>query len=231
MYRQNPSAPRRMMSLAVPCMCTILPSGPAQSIDQSSTIWAVSPPTNTWSTFAFSGRRSLISCSSMAVNSARSVMVRPSFATNTASGAYKAIIASIFPELNRLSRDGITPSASVGRGKLSDIRGLLFVLVELPCGDDAHCGSYDRNAGRTFPMADTYRFHNDGEWRDASRQYIRKSRQVARAVAASRRAASGNNDRPSTLWREVISLASCRARCRLSRVVATTLLSKVAEIV
>src|SRR5262249_32205379 len=57
----------------------------------------------------------------MAVNSARSVMVRPSFATNTASGAYKAIIASIFPELNRLSRDGITPSASVGRGKLSDI--------------------------------------------------------------------------------------------------------------
>src|SRR5262249_19711386 len=77
---------------------------------------------NTWRTLAFSGRPSLISCSSIAVNSARSVMVRPSFATNTASGAYKAIIASIFPELNRLSRDGITPSASVGRGKLSDIR-------------------------------------------------------------------------------------------------------------
>src|SRR5262249_3392290 len=131
MYRQNPSAPRRMMSLAVPCMCTILPSGPVPSIDQSSTIWAVSPPTNTWRTFAFSGRPSLMSCSSMAVNSARSVMVRPSFATNTASGAYKAIIASIFPELNRLSRDGITPSGSVGSGKLSDIRGLLFVLVEI----------------------------------------------------------------------------------------------------
>jgi hypothetical protein len=97
----------------------------------STTIWAVSPPTNTSRTFAFSGRPSLISCSSMAVNSARSVMVRPSFATNTASGAYKAIIASIFPELNRLSRDGITPSGSVGSGKLSDIRGLLFVLVEM----------------------------------------------------------------------------------------------------
>src|SRR6516225_8316098 len=37
--------------------------------------------------------------------------------------------------------------------------------------------------------------------------------------------------RLSTLWREVISLASCRAPCRLSRVVATTLLSEVAEIV
>src|SRR5438034_3520670 len=136
MYRQNPSAPRRMMSLAVPCMCTTLPSGPVPSIDQSTTIWAVSPPTNTWRTFAFSGRLSLISCSSMAVNSARSVMVRPSFATNTASGAYKAIIASIFPELNRLSRDGIKPSVSVGSGKLWDISGLLFVLVELRCGDD-----------------------------------------------------------------------------------------------
>jgi hypothetical protein len=65
-------------------------------------------------------------------------MVRPSFATNTASGAYKAIIASIFPELNRFSRDGIRPSGSVGSGNLSDIRGLLFVLVELRCGDDTH---------------------------------------------------------------------------------------------
>src|SRR5262249_5171357 len=131
MYRQNPSAPRRMMSLAVPCMCTILPSGPVPSIDQSSTIWAVSPPTNTWRTFAFSGRPSLISCSSMAVNSARSVMGRPSFATNTASRADKAILSSIFSPVNRLGRDGLTPSGSVGSGNFSDIRDLLFVLVRL----------------------------------------------------------------------------------------------------
>src|SRR5262245_66427371 len=36
---------------------------------------------------------------------------------------------------------------------------------------------------------------------------IRKSKQVAQAATASRRAASGNNDRLSTPWREVISLA------------------------
>jgi hypothetical protein len=36
---------------------------------------------------------------------------------------------------------------------------------------------------------------------------IRKSRQVAQAATASRRAATGNNDRLSILWREVISLA------------------------
>src|SRR5262249_54012289 len=153
MYRQKPSAPRRMMSLAVPCMCTILPSGPVPSIDQSSTIWAVSPPTNTWRTFAFSGRPSLISRASMAVNSARSVMVRPSFATNTASGAYKAIIASIFPELNRLSRDGITPSGSVGSGKLSDIRDLLFGVVEPRCGDDAHGSAWRQLQSDRHPLS------------------------------------------------------------------------------
>src|SRR6516164_10346947 len=87
----------------------------------------------------------------------------------------------------------------------------------------------DGSAGRTFPIADAYSFHGDGEWRGASPQSIRKSRRVAQA--ASCRAASGNNDRLSILWREVISLASCRAPRRLSRVVTTTLLSEVAEIV
>jgi hypothetical protein len=57
---------------------------------------------------------------------------------NTASGAYKAIIASTFPELNRSRSDGITPSGSVGSGKDSDIRDLLLVLVELRHGDDTH---------------------------------------------------------------------------------------------
>src|SRR5262245_9152496 len=65
-------------------------------------------------------------------------MVRPSFAMKTASGAYKAIIASTFPELNRSISDGITPSGSVGSGKDSDIRDLLFGVVEPRCGDDAH---------------------------------------------------------------------------------------------
>jgi hypothetical protein len=51
-------------------------------------------------------------------------MVRPSFAMNTASGAYKAIIVLTLPELNRSTSDGITP------GKDSDISDLLFVLVE-----------------------------------------------------------------------------------------------------
>src|SRR6201987_4773696 len=138
MYRQNPSAPRRTTSLAGPPRRTSLPSGPLPSIDQSTTIWAVSSPTNTWRTLAFSGRPKLISRWNWAAISLRSVMVRPSFATTTASGAYKAIIASIFPELNRLISDGITPSGSVGSGKDFDIRDLLFGVVERRCGDDTH---------------------------------------------------------------------------------------------
>src|SRR5262245_65367034 len=63
-------------------------------------------------------------------------MVRPSFAMNTDSGACKAIIALTLPELNRSTSDGITPSGSVGSGNDSDIRGLLFVLVELRCCGD-----------------------------------------------------------------------------------------------
>src|SRR5215831_4345753 len=122
MYRQNPSAPRRTISLAEPPRCTGSPSGPLPSIDQSTTIWAVSPPTNTWRTLAFSGRPRLISRWNWAAISVRSVMVRPSFAMTTASGAYKAIIASTFPELNRSISDGITPSGSVGSGKDFDIR-------------------------------------------------------------------------------------------------------------
>src|SRR5690242_18512249 len=75
--------------------------------------------------------------------------------------------------------------------------------------DDRHVAAViDRSAGRTFPMTDAYSFHIDGEWRDASPQSIRKSSRVAQAATASRCAASGNNDRLSTLWREVISLAS-----------------------
>src|SRR5215470_7366532 len=136
MYRQNPSAPRRTISLAEPPRCTGSPSGPLPSIDQSTTIWAVSSPTNTWRTLAFSGRPRRISCWNWAAISVRSVMVRPSFVMNTASGAYKAIIASIFPELNRSSSDGITPSGFVGSGKDADIRDLLFGVVEPPCGDD-----------------------------------------------------------------------------------------------
>src|SRR5262249_49080288 len=72
----------------------------------------------------FNGRPRLISCWNWAAISVRSVMVRPSFVMNTASGAYRAIIASIFPELNRSSSDGITPSGFVGSGKDSDIRDL-----------------------------------------------------------------------------------------------------------
>src|SRR6516165_586880 len=136
MYRQNPSAPRRTISLAEPPRCTGSPSGPLPSIDQSTTIWAVSSPTNTWRSLAFNGRPRLISCWNWAAISVRSVMVRPSFVMNTASGAYKAIIASIFPELNRSSSDGITPSGFVGSGKDSDIRNLLFGVVEPQCGDD-----------------------------------------------------------------------------------------------
>src|SRR5262252_9718059 len=140
MYRQNPSAPRRTISLAEPPRCTGSPLVPLPSIDQSTTIWAVSSPTNTWRTLAFSGRPRLISCWNWAAISVRSVMVRPSFVMNTASGAYKAIIASIFPELNRLSSDGITPSGFVGSGKDSDIRDLLFGVVGPPCGDDTRFG-------------------------------------------------------------------------------------------
>src|SRR5215469_12157871 len=138
MYRQNPSAPRRTISLAEPPRCTGSPSGPLPSIDQSTTIWAVSSPTNTWRTLAFNGRPRLISRWNWAAISLRSVMVRPFFAMNTASVAYKSIIASTFPELNRSRSDGITPSGSVGSGKDSDIRDLLLVLVELRHGDDTH---------------------------------------------------------------------------------------------
>src|SRR5262249_9272179 len=64
-------------------------------------------------------------------------MVRPSFAMNTASGAYKLIIAPTLPELNRSSSAATMPSGSVGSELDSDIKGLLFVLVELRCGDFA----------------------------------------------------------------------------------------------
>jgi hypothetical protein len=90
------------------------------------------------------------------------VMVRPSFATNTASGAYKAIIASIFPELNRLRRDGITPSGSVGSGKLSEIRGLLFSAGRYS-ERFANVAVIERSAGRIFPIAGAYRFHSGRE--------------------------------------------------------------------
>src|SRR6516165_11833096 len=138
MYRQSPSAPRRTISLAEPPRCTCSPSGPVPSIDQSSTIWAISPATNTWRALAFSGRPRLISRSNRAAISVRSVMVRPSFAITTASGSYKPIIALTLPELNRSSSDATMPSGSVGSEYDSDIRGLLFVLVELRCGDDTH---------------------------------------------------------------------------------------------
>src|SRR3954471_4799830 len=98
-------------------------------MDQSTTIWAVSSPTNTWRTLAFSGRPRLISRWNWAAISVRSAMVRPSFAMNTASGAYKAIIASTFPELNRSISDGITPSGFIGSGKDFDMRNLLFGLL------------------------------------------------------------------------------------------------------
>src|SRR5215472_7264710 len=156
MYRQNPSAPRRTISLAEPPRCTGSPLGPLPSIDQSTTIWAVSSLTKTWRTLAFSGRPKLISRWNWAAISVRSVMVRPSFAMTTASGAYKAIIASTFPELNRSISDGITPSGSVGSGKNLDIRDLLFGIVEPRCCDDTHDLAWasvaiDRSAGRNFP--------------------------------------------------------------------------------
>jgi hypothetical protein len=43
-----------------------------------------------------------------------SVMARPSFAMNTASGVYKLIIAATLPELNRSSSVATMPSGSVG---------------------------------------------------------------------------------------------------------------------
>src|SRR6516164_4703522 len=114
MYRQSPSAPRRRISLAEPPRCTCLPSGPVPSIDQSSTIWAISPATNTWRALASSGRPSLRSRSSSAAISVCSVMVRPSFAMNTASGAYRPIIALTLPELNRSRSVATMPSGLVG---------------------------------------------------------------------------------------------------------------------
>src|SRR5215470_11306081 len=112
-YRQRPSAPRRATSLAVPSTCTCLPSGPVPSIDQSTTIWAISPFTNTWRALASSGRPRLRSRSSSAAISARSVTVRPSSAMTTAP-SYKVSIALNLPELNRSISDGMTPSGSVG---------------------------------------------------------------------------------------------------------------------
>src|SRR3954470_3107049 len=135
-------------------------------IDQSTTIWAVSPPTNTWRTLAFSGRPRFISRWNWAAISVRSVMVRPSFATNTASGAYKAIIASTLPELNRSISDGMTPSGSVGSGKDSDIRDLLFGLVEPPM---RHCSR--TNANDRLPLDPLGRIQGGdriGEWRDGA---------------------------------------------------------------
>src|SRR5205823_3349365 len=76
-----------------------------------------------------SGRPRLISRWNWAAISVRSVMVRPSLAMNTASGAYKAIIASMVLELNRSISDGITPSGSVGSGNDFDIRDLLFRVL------------------------------------------------------------------------------------------------------
>ena len=79
------------------------------------------------------------------------------------------------------------------------------MLGELRCGDDTHVVAViDRSAGGTFPIADAYSFHIDLEWRGASPQSIRKSKRVAQATTASRRAASGNKVR----WRQ-------RARGRL----------------
>src|ERR1700751_5873293 len=157
MYRQNPSAPRRTTSLPEPPRCTSSPLRPLPSIDQSTMIWAVSSPTNTWRILAFSGRPKLISRWNWAAISERSEIVRPSFAATTASGAYNSIIASIFPELNRSISDGITPSGFVGSGKDCDIRDLLFVgLFELRCRDDKHGSAWapvpvDRSARLTFP--------------------------------------------------------------------------------
>src|SRR4051812_16909745 len=125
----------------------------------------------------------------MAVNSARSVIVRPSFATNTASGAYKAIIASMFPELNRLSRDGITPSGSVGSGKHSDIRRLLFWARRYSMRF-ANVAVTNRSAGRIFLIVGTYSIHSGRELAATVLTAIRKSTQVAQAATASRRAAA-----------------------------------------
>src|SRR5262249_53315859 len=119
-YRQSPSAPRRATSLAVPSTCTCLPSGPVPSIDQSTTIWAISPLTNTWRALASSGRPRLRSRLSSVAISARSVTVRPSSAMSTAP-SYKVSISLTLPELNRSISDGMTPSGSVGSEYDSDI--------------------------------------------------------------------------------------------------------------
>src|SRR5262249_40046396 len=91
-YRQRPSAPRGAVSLAALPGWSCSPGGPVPSIDQSTTIGAMAPGTNTWCAVASSGRPRLRSRSSLAAISVRWVTVRPSFAMSTASGSYKVII-------------------------------------------------------------------------------------------------------------------------------------------
>src|SRR5215472_14651728 len=60
-----------------------------------------------------------------------------------------------------LASDGITPSGSVGSGKDSDIRDLLFGVVEPRCCDDTHGLAWasvaiDRSTRRILQIACTY---------------------------------------------------------------------------
>src|SRR5262249_5802660 len=83
-------------------------------------------------------------------------MVRPSFAMNTASGAYKLIIALILPELNR--------SSSVATMD-SDIRDLLLVLVGNGGPGRYSMKTVDLTEGRTARpprvLTDEHRQHLD----------------------------------------------------------------------
>src|SRR3954466_1404910 len=80
-------------------------------------------------------------------------MVRPSSAMNTASGAYKLIIALTLPELNRSTSVATMPSGSVGSEYDSDIRDLLFVLVETVALGVTLCACPIPTVSRLAPQA------------------------------------------------------------------------------
>ena len=133
MYRQNPSAPRRMISHADPPMCTSLPSGPLPSIDQSSDDLGGIAGNEHMAHICHQRQAELDIAleygSDLRVISDGSPVVRDEHRVRGVQGH----LCLILPELNRLTSDGIMSSGSVGSGKDSDISGLLFGLLEPRC--------------------------------------------------------------------------------------------------
>src|SRR5262249_22523636 len=89
-------------------------------------------------------------------------------------GLHRADLAGV-KSLNQRRDDAFGFSGErIGLGH----QGLLFVLVELRCGDDTHVVAViDGSAGRTFPIADAYSFH---------RRKLRSPSRVLGDYAASR---------------------------------------------